>query len=156
MVQRHHLFLTKPIYLSLWPDLRVFQLFELILHREMKVIDFSQNKHLVESDVMNDVAKTLWKIISEKCTSLSKFIVPKELSYCSTMDGKNKQVPKNILWDDACNLDYVCKICFPRLLHKCNRRPFSAWFLFHIHLLGSVSCALTGAPKHLSGGIKPL
>ena len=63
----------------------------------MKVIDFSQNKHLVESDVMNDVAKTLWKIISEKCTSLSKFIVPKELSYCSTMDGKNKQVPKHLI-----------------------------------------------------------
>ena len=71
----------------------------------MKVIDFSQNKHLVESDVMNDVAKTLWKIISEKCTSLSKFIVPKELSYCSTMDGKNKKsTKKNILRDDACNL----------------------------------------------------
>ena len=69
----------------------------------MKVIDFSQNKHLVESDVMNDVAKTLWKIISEKCNSLSKFIVPKELSYCSTMDGKNKKVQWKL--DLAENLD---------------------------------------------------
>ena len=68
-------------------NLPVFQLFELILHREMRVIDFSQNKQLVESDLMNDVAKTLWKIVSEKCHNLSKFIVPKELSYCSTMDG---------------------------------------------------------------------
>ena len=42
---------------------------------------------MTESDLMNDVAKTLWKIVSEKCHSLTKFIVPKELSYCSTMDG---------------------------------------------------------------------
>jgi len=73
--------------LNAYRNLPVFQLFELILHNEMKVIDFSQNKQLVESDLMNDVAKTLWKIVGEKCGSLSKFIVPKELSYCSTMDS---------------------------------------------------------------------
>ena len=36
---------------------------------------------------MNEVARTLWKIISEKCAQLEKFIVPKELAYSSTMNG---------------------------------------------------------------------
>ena len=36
---------------------------------------------------MNEVARTLWKIISDKCEQLEKFIVPKELAYSSTMNG---------------------------------------------------------------------
>ena len=47
----------------------------------------SQNKEWIDSDQMNEVARTLWKIISEKCTNLQKFIVPKELVYSSTMNG---------------------------------------------------------------------
>ena len=35
---------------------------------------------------MNEVAKTLWKIISEQCYNLEKLIVPKELVYSSPMN----------------------------------------------------------------------
>ena len=50
-------------------------------------LDLSQNKEWIDSEQMIEVARTLWKIISEKCTSLEKFIVPKELVYSSTMNG---------------------------------------------------------------------
>lgn len=62
------------------------QLFELIVHRDMRVLDFSQNKEWPESDQMQDVSRTLWKIISERCRRLERFIVPKELTYSSTMN----------------------------------------------------------------------
>ena len=81
-------------------NLPVFQLFELILHKDTQVIDFSQNKQWVCDPMsessrgsdhsernVNQVAKTLWKIVADKCHHLVKFVVPKELSYFNTMDG---------------------------------------------------------------------
>ena len=62
------------------------QLFELIVHRDLKYLDFSQNKEWPDSDQMQDVSRTLWKIIGDKCHRLEKFIVPKELTYSSTMN----------------------------------------------------------------------
>lgn len=65
----------------------IFQLLEMLLHRDLKQLDFSANKEWPESDGMTDVARTLWQIVAEKCRALEKFVVPKELSYSSTMNG---------------------------------------------------------------------
>ena len=62
------------------------QLFELIIHHDLKTLDFSQNKDWPESEQMQDVSRTLWKIISDRCRKLEKLIVPKELTYSSTMN----------------------------------------------------------------------
>jgi len=76
--------------------LPIFQLFELILHKDLQNIDLSQNKEWIDSDQMNEVARTLWKIISEKCTNLRKFIVPKELVYSSTMNAVIQNGGRNL------------------------------------------------------------
>ena len=62
------------------------QLFELIIHKDLKYLDFSHNKEWPDSDQMQDVSRTLWKIIGDKCERLERFIVPKELTYSSTMN----------------------------------------------------------------------
>ena len=63
------------------------RLFELVCHKDLKILDFSLNKEWTESsDQIQDMSRTLWKIIGEKCRKLEKFIVPKELNYCNTMD----------------------------------------------------------------------
>ena len=62
------------------------QLFELIIHKDLKYLDFSQNKEWPDSEQMQDVSRTLWKIIGDKCQRLEKLIVPKELTYSSTMN----------------------------------------------------------------------
>lgn len=62
------------------------QLLQLILHRDTKVIDFSQNKYWPDLDVLQDLSKIIWRVIGDKCANVSKFIVPKELTYCSTMN----------------------------------------------------------------------
>ena len=62
------------------------QLFDLILHRDLKVLDFSQNKEWPDSEQMQDLSRTLWKIIGDRCRRLEKLIVPKELTYSSTMN----------------------------------------------------------------------
>ena len=62
------------------------QLFELIIHKDLRTLDFSQNKEWPESEQMQDVSRTLWKIIGDKCQRLEKLIVPKELTYSSTMN----------------------------------------------------------------------
>ena len=61
-------------------------LFELIIHRDLRILDFSQNKEWPESEQMQDISRTLWKIIGERCRKLEKLIVPKELTYSSTMN----------------------------------------------------------------------
>ena len=62
------------------------QLFELIIHKDLKYLDFSHNKEWPDSEQMQDVSRTLWKIIGDKCERLERFIVPKELTYSSTMN----------------------------------------------------------------------
>merc|ERR1712136_43690 len=76
--------------------LPIFQLFELILHKDLQNIDLSQNKEWIDSDQMHEVARTLWKIISEKCRNLRKFIVPKELVYSSTMNAVIQNGGRNL------------------------------------------------------------
>jgi hypothetical protein len=63
------------------------QLFELIIHKDLRHLDFSQNKEWPENDQMQEMSRTLWKIIGEKCRRLEKLIVPKELTYSSTMNS---------------------------------------------------------------------
>ena len=36
---------------------------------------------------MNEFARILWKIVGEKCRVLEKFIIPKELTYSSTLNS---------------------------------------------------------------------
>ena len=64
------------------------QLFELVLHKDLRILDFSQNKDWPPdgNDQMQDVSRNLWKIISERCQSLERLIIPKELTYSSTMN----------------------------------------------------------------------
>ena len=64
------------------------QLFELVLHKELRILDFSQNKDWPPdgNEQMQDVSRNLWKIISDRCQRLEKLIIPKELTYSSTMN----------------------------------------------------------------------
>lgn len=64
------------------------QLFELVIHKDLKILDFSNNKEWPEQDEhqIQDISRTLWKIIGEKCKRLERFIVPKELIYSNTMN----------------------------------------------------------------------
>ena len=36
---------------------------------------------------MNEFARILWKIVGERCNKLEKFIIPKELTYSSTLNS---------------------------------------------------------------------
>lgn len=63
------------------------QLLELVIHKDLKYLDFSRNKEWPESEQIQDVSRTLWKIIGDRCRKLEKFIVPKELTYSSTMNN---------------------------------------------------------------------
>ena len=62
------------------------QLFELVLHKELRVLDFSQNKEWPDGDQMQDVSRILWKIIGDKCAMLEKLIIPKELTFSNSMN----------------------------------------------------------------------
>ena len=53
----------------------------------MKILDFSKNRDWIESEEMNEFARILWKIVGEKCRVLEKFIIPKELTYSSTLNS---------------------------------------------------------------------
>lgn len=59
----------------------------MILDSSITVLDFGQNKHWTESERLGELARILWKIIGEKCHSLKKFIITKELSYSSTLNS---------------------------------------------------------------------
>ena len=59
----------------------------MVVHKDLKILDFSLNKEWTEnSDQIQDMSRTLWKIIGENCRKLERLIVPKELNYCTTMD----------------------------------------------------------------------
>ena len=68
-------------------SLPVFQLLELVLNENVKILDFSKNRDWIESEEMNEFARILWKIVGEKCRVLEKFIIPKELTYSSTLNS---------------------------------------------------------------------
>ena len=65
----------------------MFQLLELILSNDVKLLDFSKNREWVESEEMNEISRILWKIIGEKCQKLEHFVIPKELTYSSTLNS---------------------------------------------------------------------
>jgi len=68
-------------------SLPMFQLLELILSNDVKQLDFSKNREWVESEEMNEISRILWKIIGEKCQKLEHFVIPKELTYSSTLNS---------------------------------------------------------------------
>lgn len=80
--------------------LPVFQLLELVLDDNVKILDFSKNREWVESEEMNEISRILWKIVGERCRQLEKFIIPKELTYSSTLNSVIGEIPvkqKNIM-----------------------------------------------------------
>ena len=60
---------------------------ELVLNEDVKILDFSKNRDWIESEEMNEFARILWKIVGERCNKLEKFIIPKELTYSSTLNS---------------------------------------------------------------------
>ena len=60
---------------------------ELVLNEDVKILDFSRNRDWIESEEMNEFARILWKIVGERCNKLEKFIIPKELTYSSTLNS---------------------------------------------------------------------
>ena len=63
------------------------------MHQTTPLLDFSKNRDWIESEEMNEFARILWKIVGERCKKLQKFIIPKELTYSSTLNtviGKQK------------------------------------------------------------------
>ena len=72
---------------SNYRSLPVFQLLELILNPDVKVLDLSKNREWLESEEMNEISRMLWKIVGERCTHVEKFIIPKELTYSSTLNS---------------------------------------------------------------------
>jgi len=67
--------------------LPMFQLLELILNESIKELDFSKNREWLENEEMNEISRILWKLIGEKCTKLQRFVIPKELTYSSTLNS---------------------------------------------------------------------
>ena len=57
---------------SNYRSLPVFQLLELILNPDVKVLDFSKNRDWLESEEMNEISRILWKIVGERCTLIEK------------------------------------------------------------------------------------
>ena len=64
----------------------------------MKILDFSKNRDWIESEEMNEFARILWKIVGERCKKLQKFVIPKELTYSSTLNSvigkRSKRCPR--------------------------------------------------------------
>ena len=74
-------------FLGNYRSLPVFQLLELVLNVNVKILDFSKNREWLESEEMNEISRILWKIVGERCQQLEKFIIPKELTYSSTLNS---------------------------------------------------------------------
>jgi len=72
---------------SNYRSLPIFQLLELVLNHNVRILDFSKNREWVESEEMNEISRILWKIVGERCNMLEKFITPKELTYSSTLNS---------------------------------------------------------------------
>ena len=58
-----------------------------MLNEHVKILDFSKNRDWIESEEMNEFARILWKIVGERCKKLQKFVIPKELTYSSTLNS---------------------------------------------------------------------
>jgi len=67
--------------------LPIFQQLMLILNDDVKVLDFSKNKDLVESEEGTEICRVLWKVVGERCKSLEKLILTKDLTYSSTLNS---------------------------------------------------------------------
>jgi hypothetical protein len=65
----------------------IVQLLQLVLHSDTCVLDFSKNKLWPETERLQEVARTLWKIIGQQCPNLKKLVIPKELCYSSTLNS---------------------------------------------------------------------
>lgn len=81
---------TAPTNLSL-RDLPLLQLFELAIHKNLKVLDLSQNSNFKDGQKNEAFCRHMWDIVAERCCSLQKLILSNGLLYCSSM----KQVLKN-------------------------------------------------------------
>ncbi len=79
-------------------QLPVLQLLELVLGgadpsqtSSVRRIDFGRNKQwsssLADPEKLSELARILWKIIGERCHGLESLVVPKELSYSSTLNA---------------------------------------------------------------------
>ena len=79
--------LISHVFPGNYRSLPVFQLLELVLNEDVKILDFSKNRDWLESEEMNEFARILWKIVGERCNKLEKFIIPKELTYSSTLNS---------------------------------------------------------------------
>ena len=85
-----HFYVPKKTYLMCpgnYRSLPVFQLLELVLNEDVNILDFSKNRDWIESEEMNEFSRILWKIVGERCNRLEKFIIPKELTYSSTLNS---------------------------------------------------------------------
>eukprot|EP00092_Neocalanus_flemingeri_P017674 GFUD01019118.1.p1 GENE.GFUD01019118.1~~GFUD01019118.1.p1 ORF type:complete len:725 (+),score=167.19 GFUD01019118.1:75-2177(+) len=83
-----HPHISRPNTLtSNYRSLPVFQLLELVLNVNVRILDFSKNREWLESEEMNEISRILWKIVGERCQQLEKFIIPKELTYSSTLNS---------------------------------------------------------------------
>jgi hypothetical protein len=50
-------------------------------------LDFSRNREWMENEEMSEICRILWKIIGERCRRLERFIIPKELTYSSSLNS---------------------------------------------------------------------
>jgi hypothetical protein len=64
----------------------LLQLFQLVISKDVKCIDMSKNKDWPDSDHLQAVAKSVWKIIGDKMCQLQRFVVHKDLGYSSAID----------------------------------------------------------------------
>jgi len=67
--------------------LPIFQQLTIILNDDVKVLDFSKNKDLYESEEGTEICRVLWKVIGERCRTLEKIILTKDLTYSSTLNS---------------------------------------------------------------------
>jgi len=73
--------------MSILKYLPLFQQLSIILSDEVKVLDFSQNKEITESEEGAEICRVLWKIVGEHCRELEKLILTKDLTYSSTLNS---------------------------------------------------------------------
>ena len=67
-------------------DSPIADLLELVLHSDIKALEFSKNKNWPETERLPEVARALWKIVGNRCPNLKKLVIPKELVYSSTLN----------------------------------------------------------------------
>jgi len=64
-----------------------FQQLLIILNNNVEVLDFSKNRDIVETEDSTEICRVLWKVIGEKCRSLKKLILTKDLTYSATLNS---------------------------------------------------------------------